>query len=182
MTDLVPSSHVARSILTIRGHKVLLDRDLASLYGVENRVLLQAVRRNVRRFPDDFMIQLTPEEAAALRSQIVISKPGRGGRRYLPFAFTEQGVAMLSTVLKSEQAIQVNIAIMRTFVQLREVMLSHRDLAAKLATLECKYDGKFKVVFDAIRKLMDPPRPPRKPVGFRTTLREAAPGRRYRVA
>lgn len=156
---------VERRILVLRGHKVMLDRDLASLYGVDTKALNQAVRRNLDRFPADFMFQLTPEEAARLRSQSVTSK--RGGARYLPLAFTEQGVAMLSSVLKSERAIQVNIAIIRAFVRLRALLATHRDLARKLEELERKYDKRFRVVFDAIRELMARIEPDRRRIGFR---------------
>ncbi|OLC13542.1 MAG: DNA-binding protein [Candidatus Rokubacteria bacterium 13_1_40CM_69_27] len=145
----------------------MLDFDLAALYAVPTRVLVQAVKRNVARFPSDFMFRLTAEEAERLRSQIVISKIGRGGRRYAPYAFTEQGVAMLSSVLRSHRAIQVNVAIMRTFVRLRAMLASHDDLARKLDALEKKYDAQFKVVFDAIRHLMAPPTAGRRAIGFR---------------
>ena len=131
----VPVQRIERSIFLIRGHKILLDSDLADLYGVKTKYLIQAVKRNIERFPPDFMFQLTNDEFDAMRSQIVTSK-GKGGRRYLPYAFTEQGVAMLSSVLRSKRAIQVNIAIMRVFVRLRELMLSHRELAHRLAELE----------------------------------------------
>jgi hypothetical protein len=144
---------------------------VAALYGVETRALVQAVKRNLERFPEDFMFQVTPAEVAALRSQIVIlDRVGRGRhRKYLPYAFTEQGVAMLSSVLRSRPAAQVNVEIMRAFVRLREVLGSHADLARKLATLERRYDAQFKVVFDAIRELMTPPPPAPKPrIGFRT--------------
>jgi phage regulator Rha-like protein len=130
----------------------MLDRDLAKLYGVETRVLLQSMRRNLNRFPSDFMFQLSAEESTALRSQIVTLKGGRGQhRKYLPYVFTEQGVAMLSSVLRSERAVQVNIEIMRAFVRLREMIATHKDLARKLEALEKKYDAQFRVVFDAIR-------------------------------
>src|SRR5213076_978805 len=132
---------ISRAILVLRGHKVLLDAELAALYGVDTRVLLQAVKRNLERFPEDFMMQLTAAEWAALRSQIVTLKRGRGQhRKYLPYAFTEQGVAMLSSVLRSERAVQVNIEIMRAFVKLRQVLGTHADLAKALSTLERKYD------------------------------------------
>ena len=144
----------------------MLDADLAALYGVETRALVQAVKRNLGRFPEDFMFQLTPEEAANLRSQIVISS--WGGRRTPPYAFTEQGVAMLSSVLHSERAAQVNVEIMRTFVRLREVLSSHADLARKLVTLERKYDAQFKAVFDAIRALMATPTGTKRKIGFRS--------------
>ena len=147
---------VERSIHTIRGHRVMLDSDLAVLYRVQTKVLVQAVRRNPRRFPRDFMFRLTPQEFQVLRSQSVTSKTA-GGRRYLPYAFTEQGVAMLSSVLRSAPAIQANIAIMRTFVRLREFLVTHEAIAQRLAALERKYDGQFDVVFEAIRELMPPP-------------------------
>lgn len=159
---------ITHVILLIRGHKVILDEDLAALYGVETRALNQAVKRNPARFPEDFMFQLTAEEAASLRSQRVIIKAGRGQhRKYLPRAFTEQGVAMLSSVLHGERAIRVNVEIMRAFVKLRELLASNQELARKLAALERKYDAQFKVVFDAIRELMAPAEPPKKrPIGF----------------
>jgi hypothetical protein len=160
------SESISQLILMLRGQKVLLDADLALLYGVDTRTLVQAVKRNLGRFPDDFMFQLVNHEVAHLRSQIVISRRW-GGRRRAPYAFTEQGVAMLSSVLRSERAVQVNIEIMRTFVRLREILAGNRDLARKLATLERKYDAQFKVVFDAIRELMQPPaRKSRRPIGF----------------
>jgi len=145
---------------------VLLDADLGVLYGVETRVLLQAVKRNPQRFPADFMFQLSAGEWADLKSQTGISSSW-GGRRTAPYAFTELGVAMLSSVLNSEQALQVNMAIMRTFTQLRAMLASHADLARKLDSLERKYDGQFRVVFEAIRDLMTPPAPTKKPIGFR---------------
>ena len=131
------------------------------------RALIQAVKRNAARFPPDFMFQLTTEEHAALRSQIVISNAGRGGRRYAPYAFTEHGVAMLSSVLGSPRAIAANIEIVRTFVRLRVMLAGNADLARKLTALEKKYDAQFRVVFDAIRELMTPLAKPRKPIGFR---------------
>lgn len=149
-------------IYLVRGHKVMLDRDLAQLYGVETRLLTRAVRRNLERFPDDFMFELSDQEVIPLRSQFGISKRGRGGRRYNPIVFTEQGVAMLSTVLRSTRAVQVNIQIMRTFVKLRSLILSHDHLAHKLAELEQRYDSQFRVVFDAIREIMLPKEPPQK--------------------
>jgi phage regulator Rha-like protein len=145
----------------------MLDIDLAELYEVETRALIQAVKRNTDRFPDDFMFQLNNQEVISLRSQSVISKSGRGGRRYLPYVFTEQGVAMLSTVLKSDRAIKVNIAIMRAFVKLRELIASHKDLVKRLDELEKKYDAQFKVVFEAIRQLMAPPEKKKQKIGFK---------------
>lgn len=158
-----------RRILILRGHKVLLDADLAELYGVPTGRLNEQVRRNRNRFPADFMIELSDEEFATLRSQSAISKPGRGGRRHRPLAFTEQGVAMLSSVLRrSQSAVQANIAIMRAFVRLREMLATHRDLAMKLEEMERRYDAQFKVVFDAIRALIDAPPRRTGQIGFRT--------------
>jgi hypothetical protein len=164
--SLIPIEHIERLILLIRGHKVMLDSDLAELYGVTTKRLNEQVRRNLSRFPEDFMLQLTESETHLLRSQFATSKEGRGGRRYLPYAFTEQGVAMLSSVLSSERAVQVNIEIMRAFVRLRRILASHADLARKLEALEKKYDAQFKVVFDAIRELMKPPESKKRPIGF----------------
>lgn len=158
--------NIERSILLIRGHRVLLDADLAALYGVTTKRLNEQVRRNRSRFPEDFMFQLTSNEVETLRSQFATSKGGRGGRRYAPYVFTEQGVAMLSTVLNSERAIKVNIEIMRAFVRLRQILASNAQLARKLAELEKKYDAQFKVVFDAIRPLMAPPEPKKRKIGF----------------
>ncbi len=205
---------IATKILFIRGQRVMLDRDLARLYGVSIKALNQAVKRNIQRFPNDFMYQLTLQEVTNLRSQIVTSniKPftaqevsnsrsqfvtlnselltpekvanlmfqsgtsSRGGRRYLPYAFTEQGVAMLSSVLNSERAIRVNIMIMRAFVKLKELLLTHKDLAEKIAALEKKYDthdDKIQLIFEAIKKLLEPipespapPEPKKPPIGF----------------
>jgi hypothetical protein len=166
--SLVPVDRIEKAILLIRRQKVMLDADLASLYGVETRVLVQAVKRNIERFPDDFMFQLNREEVDVLRSQIVTLKRGRGQHsKYLPYAFTEQGVAMLSSVLRSPRAIQVNIEIMRAFIRLRQMLASHAELARKLDALEKKYDAQFKQVFEAIRQLMIPPEPKRRPIGFR---------------
>ena len=174
--QLVPVETIADKIFLIRGQKVMLDADLAQLYDVATKALNRAVKRNQDRFPDDFMFQLTAQEAKLLRfhfgtsnleSQSGTSKPGRGGRRYLAYAFTEQGVAMLSSVLNSKRAVQVNIAIMRAFVRLRELLATHKDLARKLAAMEKKYDAQFKVVFDAIRNLMTPvPLPAKRQIGF----------------
>ena len=153
-------------ILLIRGQKVMLDNDLASLYGVETKRLIEAVKRNMLRFPEDFMFQLEGEEFANLRSQFATSSFW-GGRRHAPYAFTEQGVAMLSSVLRSPRAVAVNIEIIRAFVRLRQMLLSHADLARKVDALEKKYDSQFKVVFDALRQLMQPPEEkPKRPIGF----------------
>ena len=160
--------HIDQLIFLIRGEKVILDSDLARLYEVPTKVLNQALQRNIERFPEDFMFQLTREEFDLLRSQSVTSSEW-GGRRYPPYAFTEQGVAMLSSVLRSPKAIQVNIEIMRTFVKLRRLLSSHKALATKLQELERKYDERFKIIFDAIRRLMAPTKPPeRKQIGFVT--------------
>jgi hypothetical protein len=163
---VVPLERITESILWLRGQKVMLSHDLALLYGVEPRVLVQAVKRNAERFPDDFVFQLTKQEDTNLKSQIVTSSWG-GARRALPYAFTEQGVAMLSSVLRSQRAVQVNIEIMRTFVKLRQLLATNAELARKLAALESKYDEQFRGVFDAIRELMKPPEPGKKrPIGF----------------
>jgi len=168
---VIPGERIERAILLIRGQKVMLDADLAELYGVATKVLNQAVRRNLSRFPQDFMFELRRKEAENLRIHFGTSSRW-GGRRYNPLAFTEQGVAMLSSVLRSGRAVQVNIAIMRAFVKLREMLASHRDLARRLEEMEKKYDAQFRVVFDAIRELM---RPPEKPPGQnRVQLRRAA--------
>jgi hypothetical protein len=166
MSDIIPLETIERRILLIRGQKVILDRDLAQLCGVETRVLNQAVRRNIDRFPADFMFTLTRDEIMRI-SQIVISS----SHETIKFsknvmAFTEQGVAMLSSVLNSKSAVQVNIAIMRVFVKLREMIASNKELAKRLDKLEKKYDVQFKVVFDAIRELMTPPEPKRRRIGF----------------
>ena len=165
---IVSSQRIEQTILLIRGQRVMLDYALGRLYGVETRALKQAVRRNADRFPEDFMFQLDQQEAAALVSQNVIPDARRLGGA-LPMAFTEQGVAMLSTVLRSRRAVQVNIAIMRAFVRLRETLSLHKDLAQKLAELERKIEGHdtaIRSLFDAIRQLMTPPQEPRKEIGF----------------
>jgi len=170
---VVPLQRITRAILLVRGQKVMLDEDLADLYEVETKTLNRAVRRNLDRFPADFMFQLTAAEFANLRYQSGTSSSGAdadtskwGGRRHPPFAFSEQGVAMLSTVLNSARAIQVNIEIMRAFVRLRHMLASNATLARKLAALERKYDAQFKVVFDAIRELMEPRPTKKRPIGF----------------
>jgi hypothetical protein len=173
MSDLVPTQ-VEQRIQELRGQRVMLDADLAALYRVETKTLNRAVKRNLNRFPADFMFRITARESGDLRFQSGTSSlrsqsgtsSSHGGRRYLPYAFTEQGVAMLSSVLRSQRAIQVNIEIMRAFVRLRRMAISHADLAKRLDTLESKYDSQFKVVFDAIRGLMRPPRKPRPRIGF----------------
>ena len=160
------TADLSHLILTIRRQRVLLDSDLAALYGVETKNLNKAVQRNKERFPADFMFQLSPEEHKALRFQSGTSKTGRGGRRHPPYAFTQEGIAMLSSVLRSPRAIQVNLAIMRAFVRLRQLALSVEEVARKLDSLEQKYEGKFKVVFDALRQLMTPPAQPQRQIGF----------------
>ena len=178
MTALQPL--IQSRILALREQRVMLDADLAQLYGVETRVLVQAVKRNLVRFPEDFMFQLSAEEFAGLRSQSVISSAGHGGRRTAPYAFTEQGVAMLSSVLGSPRAIAMNIEIMRTFVRVRALAATHGELAKRLGELEEKTEAlamqhdafsrntrnQLKQVFDAIRELMTPPDPPKRPIGF----------------
>jgi hypothetical protein len=191
--SLIPVERIQRTIYLMRGEKVMLDADLAKLYGVSTKVLNRAVKRNANRFPEDFMLQLSAEELEALRCQIGTSNtsapaprsgPGRGGRRYLPYAFTEQGVAMLSTVLRSERAVLVNIAIMRAFVQLRQVLGSHTELARKLTELERRIEGHdtaIRSLFEAIRQLMAPSasdQPP-KEIGFHVK-EEAIPYRTRR--
>lgn len=167
MTDELDRRIVEQCIYLIRGHKVLLDEDLAKLYAVETGALVRAVQRNAARFPPDFMFQLSEQEVISLRCQIGISKRGRGGRRYLPYAFTEQGVAMLSGLLNSARAVAANIEIMRAFVRIRALIASHDELARKLELLEKRYDHQFKVVFDAIREIMSPAQPPKKRrIGF----------------
>ena len=168
---------IEKQIVLLRGERVMLSTDLAALYGVEPRVLVQAVKRNLDRFPDDFMFQLTHEELTNLKSQIVISSWG-GLRRASPYAFTEQGVAMLSSVLRSARAVQVNIEIMRTFVRLRRMVASNAALARRLHELEKKYDVQIKTVFDTIRALMTAPEPRPKRIGFR--VEEARPAYRTR--
>ena len=174
--------HIARHILSLRDQRVMLDSELAALYGVETKVLVQAIKRNIERFPADFMFHLSAEEFANLRSQFVTSSSGYGGRRYAPYAFTEQGVAMLSSVLNSPRAIAINIEIMRAFVQVRSMAATHQDLAKQLAELQDKTESlamqhdtfsrntrnQLKQVFDAIRELMTPPDPPKRPIGFVT--------------
>lgn len=170
MENVVSKVAVENKIYMIRGHRVMLDSDLAQLYGVKTKNLNKAARRNTKRFPEDFMFQLTLEESGSLRFQIGTSKEGRGGRRYLPLVFTEQGVAMLSSILNSERAIQVNIAIMRAFVRLRAILSMNRELAHKLYELEHKiekHDADIQRIFEAIRQLMmPPPESPKRRIGF----------------
>jgi phage regulator Rha-like protein len=185
MTNLKSENKIAIStqqiegcIFLIRGQKVMLDSDLADLYGVETKVLKRAVRRNRARFLEDFMFQLNNQEVIRLRCQNGTSKTGRGGSRYLPYAFTEQGVAMLSGILTSPRAIKVNVEIMRAFVRLRKILASHAELARKLEELEKTYDAQFKVVFEAIRQLMAAPETPPKKIGFQLREKRTVYGKR----
>ena len=167
-TSLIPDERIINRIFFIRGKKVMIDRDLAELYAVETLTLNQAVRRNAKRFPEDFMFELTKQEMEIWKSQIVISNREKMGLRKPPLVFTEQGVAMLSSVLKSERAIQVNIQIIRTFTHLREILSTHKDLREKIEKMERKYDHRFKIVFDAIRRLLEAKRTEKPQImGFR---------------
>ena len=180
MTSIIPVESIVSKIVFLRGEKVLLDRYLSGLYGVETKVLKQAVRRNIKRFPDDFMFELTKEENLSLRSQNVTFKRGQHSK-YLPFAFTEQGVAMLSSILNSDRAIEVNIAIMRAFVQLRKMIASHDELAQKLSELEKhlkNHDDQIQTIFEAIQQLMAPPETKKMKIGFTVKKKGATYGRR----
>ena len=163
----LPEERIQNRIYFIRGHKVMLDRDLAVLYGIQTKVLNQAVRRNIERFPDDFMFELTLNEAANLKSQIVTSSYEHGGRRKPTRAFTELGVAMLSSVLNSPEAIAVNIQIMRTFSRLRQMLVENEELRRKLEALECQYDKQFRIIFDAIHRLLDEEAVETPEIGFK---------------
>src|SRR3990167_1486927 len=171
MKAIVPAEIIEQKILLISGKKVMLDKDLAGLYGVETFNLNKAVKRNIERFPEDFMFQLTSEEFKNLIFHFGISS--WGGTRKCPYAFTENGVAMLSSVLNSKRAIQVNIQIMRTFTRIRELIATHKDLARRLDDLEKKYDSQFKIVFDAIKQLLAPPEPKKRKIGFIVRERSA---------
>ena len=184
MAKQVSAERIEHAILLIRGHRVLLDADLALLYGVSVGRLNESVKRNRHRFPDDFMFQLNEAEFQSLKarvgnlkSQFAISSSDWGGRRHPPYAFTEQGVAMLSSVLRSKRAVEVNIEIMRTFVRLRQLLATNAELARKLEALEKRYDAQFKVVFDAIRQLMAPSEPKKQKIGFIVSERAAKYGR-----
>ncbi len=163
---LIPTERITQTILVIRGQKVILDADLAGLYGVTTKRLNEQIKRNVDRFPSDFMFRLSKVETAALRSQNATTK-GRGGRRYSPYAFTEHGAIMAANVLSSPLATEVSIYVVRAFIKLREELSSHQALARKIAQLEHKYDAQFKVVFDAIRQLMEPPAKKARRIGFK---------------
>jgi hypothetical protein len=177
----VPMERITSKIFLIRGVRVMLDRDLAALYGVQTRVLKQAVRRNIDRFPDDFMFEFTDEEFQDWRSQFVTSKKDRMGLRYKPMAFTEQGVAMLSSVLNSKRAIQVNIQIMRAFSELRAMLTSHIELRNKIEAMENKYDENFRVVFEAIKQLLETDAKPKKKIGFMVKEKQAAYRRKQKA-
>ena len=165
--EIIPLESIAHQIYFFRGHKVMLDVDLASLYGVSTKRLNEQVKRNRDRFPDDFMFQLRETEVAILRSQIATSNKRHGGRRTLPYVFTEHGAVMLASVLNSPIAVRASVQVVRAFVRLRELLSTHKELARKLEELEKKYDEQFKVVFEAIRALMEPPEEPDKePIGF----------------
>jgi phage regulator Rha-like protein len=179
---VIPVERIERAILSIRGEKVMLDNDLAELYGVETKVLNQAVKRNIERFPADFMFQLTQEEyddLVRLRSQFVTLKRGEH-RKYLPYAFTEHGALMLANVLNSERAAQTSVQVVRAFVRLRQMLASNAELARKLAALENKYDAQFKVVFDTIRQLMSPPVKPKREIGFHVKYDDDKPKSKQR--
>ena len=163
--SLIPQEIIENKILLIRKQKVMLDRDLANLYGVKTKSLNLAVKRNIERFPNDFMFQLTKEELSILRFQYETSS--WGGQRYLPHVFTEQGVAMLSSVLKSKRAIDVNIQIMRTFIKFRKILSTHKDLKRKIERMEKKYDQQFQVIFEAIKRLIATPEKPKHKIGFK---------------
>jgi phage regulator Rha-like protein len=179
---VIPVERIERAILSIRGEKVMLDSDLAELYGVETRVLNQAVKRNASRFPVDFMFQLSAGEAETVRrsrSQSVILKRGEN-IKYLPYVFTEHGALMLANVLNSERAAQTSVQVVRAFVRLRQMLASNAELARKLAALENKYDAQFKVVFDAIRQLMSPPAKPKREIGFHVKYDDDKPKSKQR--
>ena len=166
MRELLPTERIVSKIYFIREAKVMLDRDLAELYEVETKALKQAVRRNIDRFPADFMFELSTEEFENWRSQFVTSNADKIGLRYKPMAFTEQGVAMLSSVLRSKRAIQVNIQIMRAFTQLRQMLSTHKDLKKKVEEMEEKYDEQFRIVFEAIKQLIEIEGKPKRKIGF----------------
>ena len=168
MKDIVVQELIEQKIYLVRNLKVMFDRDLASLYGVPTFRLNEQVKRNKKRFPEDFMFRLTREENNSLRSQFAISNKGRGGRRYFPYAFTEQGVAMLSSVLNSDRAIQVNIQIIRTFIKLRKLLATHQNLLKKIEAMEKGYDRQFRIVFQILRELREAPKKQKKKIGFQS--------------
>ena len=172
--SIIATDFISQKIFFVRGTRVMLDSDLARLYGVETKNLNKAVKRNAGRFPSDFMFQLSPKEMPALRFQFGTSKRMRGGRRYAPYAFTEQGIAMLSSVLRSTRAVQVNVAIMRTFVRLREMLTTHEELRRKIDAMEKRYDARFQAVFEAIRQMLETPIPAKKAIGFHARFQFSA--------
>jgi phage regulator Rha-like protein len=179
--SLIPVERIERAILSIRGEKVMLDSERAELYGMETRVLNQAVKRNASRFPEDFMFQLNADEIAKLnRSQFVIGSQKHRDPRFPPYAFTEHGALMLANVLNSERADQTSVQVVRAFVRLRQMLASNAELARKLAALENKYDAQFKVVFDAIRQLMSPPARPKREIGFHVKYDDDKPKSKQR--
>lgn len=180
MATIVPVERIEKSIYMIRGQKVILDSDLATIYGIPTFRFNEAVKRNRDRFPDDFMFQLTREEIEILISQNAISKPGRGGRRTLPYVFTEHGAVMAANILKSPLAVQMSVIVVRAFIKMREMLVSHKDLERKLAALEKKHDKQFKVVFDAIRALMREEEKPKKKIGFEVKEPKAKYGKKRR--
>jgi hypothetical protein len=167
MGEVIPIEHIEKAIIVVRGHKVILDEDLARLYGISTGRLNEQVRRNLGRFPPDFLFELSVQEFRDLKSQNATSKKARGGRRHLPLAFSEHGVLMAANVLNSPSAIDASIQLVRGFIRLRQIAFTHRDLARKIEALERKYDGNFQIVFEAIRELMEPPSPKKKTrIGF----------------
>jgi hypothetical protein len=174
MPNIVPIERVTEKIYLIRGVRVMLDRDLAELYGVKTKVFKQAVKRNISRFPDDFMFELTKAEFINWRSQFVTSKSDKIGLRYKPMVFTEQGVAMLSSVLRSKRAIKVNIQIMRVFIKLRQMYISHKDLKQKIIAMERKYDKQFQIVFEAIKQLVAADQKPKPKIGYVKALKTSS--------
>ena len=182
MTSLVPVEVITNKIYLIRGKKVMLDRDLAELYGIETKVLKQAVRRNIKRFPDDFMLEMTKTEFTNWRSQFVTSNSDKMGLRHKPMVFTEQGVAMLSSVLKSDRAIQVNIQIMRTFTKLRQMLSTNAELKQKVEAMEKKYDEQFQIVFEAIKQLLSEEDKPKKKIGYTVKEKQKKYGKKKKRA
>jgi phage regulator Rha-like protein len=164
--SLIPVERIEKKIYVFRGERVMLDSDLAEIYEVETKMFNRAVKRNINRFPEDFMFQLTAEEDERLRSQIGTSKKGRGGRRYLPYVFTEHGAIMAASILNSDRAVEVSVQVVRAFIKMRQMLASNADLAKKIEALERKYDSQFKVVFDAIKQLMMPPEKTKGNIGF----------------
>lgn len=173
MSNIIPAEHIVNKIYLFRGVKVMLDSDLAELYGIEIRVLNQAVKRNIDRFPADFMFQLTKDEYESLRSQIVILETGRGQhRKFMPFVFSEHGILMLSNVLNSKRAISVSIQIIRTFAKLRQMLSTHEELKKKIESMEKKYDSQFRMVFDAIKDLITEELKPKRKIGFERKIKK----------